>query len=540
MHTDVLIVGAGPVGLTLAIDLGRRGVSCTLVERKPAPEFLPKMERCNARTMEIFRRMALAEKMRAAGLRADVPMDVFIVLAMNEPPLLRLPYPSVDESRAQIASRNDGTMPREPYQLISQYTLEPLLKSEAEALPVATVRYGCGFESLTQDPGGVDVTLRDLDGTATCVRATYVIGCDGGGSSVRKQLGIQLRGEGDILRLWQALYFCPELYDRIPIGSGPGHGRHYHVADDRATFLIMQDSTRHWTLHSVVDQPEDMKGQFERTIGVPIRYEMLYAGEWRQNLLLADRYRSGRVFLAGDAAHLMIPTGGLGMNTGVGDAIDLSWKLAAMLQGWGGPSLLDSYEIERRQVGARNVEASRYASLGRRAWRAEYRPDIREASAAGEATRERLARVADVEQRKTNEMIGAELGYRYVGSPVIVNEPDGPEHHFREYVPTAWPGARLPHVWIEPRVSVHDRIGDGYTVLDLGNGRDDTGTLARALADLGAPVSTLKVNSPAARDVYGYDFILLRPDLHVVWRGNRPPDDPAGLAALATGRSTHQ
>jgi 2-polyprenyl-6-methoxyphenol hydroxylase-like FAD-dependent oxidoreductase len=454
--------------------------------------------------------------------------------------LLRLPYPSVDESRAQIASRYDGTTPREPYQLISQYTLEPLLKSEAEALPATTVRYGCAFESLTEDPGGVDVRLRDIDGAVTPLRATYVVGCDGGGSSVRKQLGIQLRGEGDILRLWQALYFCPGLYDRIPIGRGPGHGRHYHLADDRATFLIMQDSTRHWTLHSVVERPEDMKGQFERTIGVPIRYEMLYAGEWRQNLLLAERYRSGRVFLAGDAAHLMIPTGGLGMNTGVGDAIDLSWKLAATLQGWGGPSLLDSYEIERRQVGARNVEASRYASRGRRTWRAEYRPEIREASAAGEATREQLARVADVEQRKTNEMIGAELGYRYVGSPVIVDEPDGPDHHFREYVPTTWPGARLPHVWIEPGVSVHDRIGNGYTVLDLGNRRGDTATLARALADLGAPFATLELNSPAARDVYGYDFILLRPDLHVVWRGNRPPDDPAGLAALATGRSTHQ
>src|SRR5262249_23494240 len=199
-------------------------VRCTLVEQKAAPEFLPKMERCNARTMEIFRRMGLADKIRAAGLPSDVPMDVFIVLALNEPPLLRLPYPSVDDARAQIAACNDGRMPREPYQLISQYTLEPLLKAEAEQLPSVLARYGCAFESLTQDADGVDVTLRAADASVSRMRAKYVVGCDGGSSLVRKQLGIKLRGEGDLMRLYQALYYCPDLYDRIPIGAGPGHG----------------------------------------------------------------------------------------------------------------------------------------------------------------------------------------------------------------------------------------------------------------------------------------------------------------------------
>ena len=164
---------------------------------------------------------------------------------------------------------------------------------------------------------------------------------------MRRQLGIKLRGEGNLLQLRQALYRCDDLFERIPIGKG----RHYHVADDRATFLIMQDSTRHFTLHSVVESDADMAAMFEKTVGMPVEYEMLYVGEWKQNLLLADRYREGRVFLAGDAVHLVIPTGGLGMNSGVGDAIDLSWKLAATLQGWGGPNLLASYEIERRQIG---------------------------------------------------------------------------------------------------------------------------------------------------------------------------------------------
>ena len=536
MQTDVLIVGAGPVGLTLAFDLGRSGVTCLLIEQKPTPEFLPKMERCNARTMEIFRRLGAADSIRQAGLAASVPMDVFIVLAMNEPPLLRLPYPSVDAARAQIAACNDGTMPREPYQLISQYTLEPVLKTEVERQPSVVVRYGCRFESLTQRPDGVSVIARTEQGNAVAIEAKYVVGCDGGASTVRKQLGISLRGEGDLLRLFQALYLCPQLYDRIPIGPGPGHGRHYHVADAQSTFLIMQDSTKHWTLHATVQNPADMRAQFERTIGEPIPYEMLYVGEWKQNLLLADRYQRGRVFLAGDSAHLMIPTGGLGMNTGVGDAIDLSWKLAAVLEGWGGPALLNSYEIERRQVGDRNVGASRYASLGRRAWRAQYRPEIRQMSREGQGVRDTLARVADVEQRKTNEMIGAELGYRYVGSPIIVDEPGGPEHLFREYVPTTWPGARLPHVWLTDGVSVHDRIGDGYTLLQL-TPCDGAEALPHALREIGAPCATLNISSDAARRVYGYDLLLVRPDLHVAWRGNRPPDNPGEISRLATGHA---
>ena len=533
--TEVLIVGAGPVGLTLAIDLGQKGVRCTLIERKEAPQFLPKMERCNARTMEIFRRMGLAEKIRAAGLDRDVPMDVYVITAMNEPPLLRLPYPSVAQARREIDACTDGSMPLEPYQLISQYTLEPLLKSVAQSLPGVTVRYGCEFLSLEQDAAGVTARVRNGTGPVAGVRAAYLAGCDGGASRVRQELGIGLRGEGNLLQLRQALYSCDDLYDRIPIGNGPGKGRHYHVADDQATFLIMQDSTRHWTLHAVVGKDEDMARQFERTVGVPVKYDMLYVGEWKQNLLLADRYSKGRVFLAGDSVHLVIPTGGLGMNTGVGDAIDLAWKLAGTLQGWGGPSLLASYEVERRQVGDRNVGASRYASLGRRRWRGQYRPSIRDQTPEGQAAREHLARVADVEQRKTNEMIGAELGYRYVGSPIICEEPGGPEHLFREYVPTTWPGARLPHVWLKGHAAMQDRLGHGYTLLRLGGTREDTSALERSFKARGAPLDVLEVADEVARSVYGYDLILLRPDLHIVWRGNQSP--PNELAAVATGQA---
>src|SRR4029079_6018808 len=187
-----------------------------------------------------------------------------------------------------------------------------------------------------------------------------------------KQLEIKLSGEGNILQLRQALYRCDELFERIAIGRG----RHYHVADSQSTQLIVQDSTRHFTLHSVVEKDEDMAAMFEKTGAMPVNYEMLYVGEWRQNLLVADRFMDRRVLLAGDAVHLMIPTGGLGMNTGSGDAIDLGWNPAATLQGWGGPGLLASYEAERRPTGERNVGASRFASLGRRQWRSQWPPGI--------------------------------------------------------------------------------------------------------------------------------------------------------------------
>jgi 2-polyprenyl-6-methoxyphenol hydroxylase-like FAD-dependent oxidoreductase len=531
LNTQVIIVGAGPVGLTLAIDLGRRGVRCILLEQKEAPQFLPKMERCNARTMEIYRRLGIAQKIRDAGFPRDVPMDVFIVTSLIEPPLLHLPYPSVAQAQAEIVACTDGSMPLEPYQLISQYTLEPLLKSIAETLPTVDVRYGHEFISFEQDTAGVRARVR-CGGSTIELSAHYLVGCDGGSSNVRRQLGIRLQGEANLLQLRQALYRCDELFERIPIGKG----RHYHVADAHSTFLIVQDSTRHFTLHSVVDSDDDMKRMFEQTVAMPVDYEMLSCAPWRQNLLLADHYGHKRVFLAGDAVHLVIPTGGLGMNSGVGDAVDLSWKLAATLEGWGGPALLASYEIERRQIGARNVEASRHASRGRRAWRAAYKPNIRDSTPEGVATRANLSRIADVEQRKSNEMIGAELGYRYADSPVIFPETgDAPETDFMKYVPTSWPGARLPHVWLTDGTALHDRIGDGYTLLCLRGAQANSPALAQAFASLAAPFSVVEIDEERPRDVYGYDLLLLRPDLHVVWRGNRLPDDPAKLAALATG-----
>ncbi|MBV9600507.1 MAG: FAD-dependent monooxygenase [Chloroflexi bacterium] len=520
--TQVLIVGAGPVGLTLALDLGQRGVRCTLVERNPTSIQLPKMERCNGRTMEIYRRLGIAETVRAAGLPREAPMDVFLTTSLADPPLVHLPYPSVADARADIAAHNDGTRLLEPYQLISQYTLEPLLRSLVERLPSVDVRFGCELLAYTQNSDGVVASIDSGKGPTT-LQASYLVGCDGGSSTVRKQAGIQLHGRGGIRTLRQALFYCPDLYERLPFGKG----RHYHIARPPLfPFIILQDSTRHWTLHAAGASDAEMAPIFAASLGMPLPFDVLSVNEWTQHLLCADRYRDGRAFIAGDAAHLVIPTGGLGMNTGVGDAVDLAWKLAGTLAGWGGPGLLESYEPERRPIGLRNIKASGAAMAGRDSWRA--------------ARGAEMARLFDAEQRKVTEIQGIEAGYQYVDSPIIWPE-DGerPDPDAARYTPTTWPGARLPHVWLEDGTALHDRLGVGYTLLRLG-GTSDTWGLENAVRQTGAPLDVLEIGDRAAREVYGCDLVLVRPDLHVAWRGNSAPAEAEAIASRVTGWEGHR
>jgi 2-polyprenyl-6-methoxyphenol hydroxylase-like FAD-dependent oxidoreductase len=536
LDTQVLIVGAGPVGLTLALDLGLRGVRCTLIERNQTSIQLPKMERCNARTMEIYRRLGIAERVRDAGLPRHAPLDVFLALSMAGPVLAHLPYPSVAQAKAKIAARNDGGL-LEPYQLISQYTLEPLLRSIVETLPGVTVRFGCELISFAQNANSVSAIVQPCDAAEETIRASYLVGCDGGSSTVRKQLGIPLQGEGNIRKLRQALFRSEDLYEDIPIGKG----RHYHIAEGPLfPFLILQDSTRHWTLHAAASSDAEMAEIFRKSVGMPVAFDMLSVNEWTQHLMCAERYANGRVFLAGDAAHLVIPTGGLGMNTGVGDAVDLSWKLAATLAGWGGPQLLASYEAERRPIGLRNVKASRDAMTGRLGWRAAYKPNIRDDTPEGAATRSSMAELFDTEQRKVTEISGIEAGYRYVNSPVICDEPGaGPDPDSPRYLPTTWPGARLPHVWLADGVALHDRLGQGFTLLCLGGTRAKTSGLEQSFRELGMPLEVIQVDRDRAREIYERDFVLVRPDVHVAWRGNQLPEDPAKIAIVATGHSAY-
>ena len=531
--TQVLIVGGGPVGLTLAVDLGRRGIRCILIEQKEKPLRLPKMERCNARTMEIFRRMGLADRIRSLSFPAAARMDIGVVTTMAEEPLVRLPYPSVAECKAASAACRDGSLPLEPYQIVSQYTLEPFLKGVAEALPSVTVRFGCALLSFAQDEQGVTAEVEDSQGVRATIRADYLAGCDGGRSTVRKALGIALQGDGGLARKNQVFFRSEDLYSAIPFEKG----RMFFFANADESILVVQDDLKHFSFHtSCWGDEAEIRKTMDASIALPIKYEILAATGWTLHLLCAERFMDRRVFLAGDSAHLVIPAGGLGLNTGIAEAVDLSWKLAGTLQGWGGPSLLPGYEAERLPIGRRNVEASRYATWGQLAWRAAVRPDINENTPEGRGSRQAVIRLASVEQRKTHEMVGTELGYRYEDSPLVCPEPGRWPPDVREvYIPTSRPGARLPHMWLSDGSALHDRLGHGYTLLKLRAGADDTSGLERAIRAYGAALEVRQLDEPPLRDVYGRDLLLLRPDLHVAWRGDRAPDDPARVAAIVTG-----
>ncbi|MGB8681786.1 MAG: FAD-dependent monooxygenase [Candidatus Binatus sp.] len=528
---DVIVAGAGPVGLTLAIDLGRRGVKCLLVERNRITAPYPKMDRSNARTMEFYRRIGIVDRVRALGYPPEIPMDVFIVTRLCDPPLAVLRYPSVAECREQIAACRDCRLPLEPYQLVSQNKLEPLLKEVADATPNVTVRYGCELIDFTQDPTGVNVAMRVFDRSEQTLRAGYLVGCDGGSSTVRKKLGIQLEGRGGIQDVCQVIFGSKDLFERIPIGKG----RHYNFAHPNGSTIVVQGCRTEFTFHTSLPADTDFEPVLRDLIGFPCEIEIRIVVPWRQHLLVAERYRDGRVFIAGDAVHLVIPTGGLGMNTGVGDAFDLSWKLTGVIQGWGGSALLDAYEQERRPIGLRNRDAAGWAAAGVPIWRRLITPNVRDDTPAGAALRAEIAASANINHRRMHDMRGVEFGYSYAGSPLIATESTGVEQWDTcVYTPHTRPGVRIPHMWLKDGRAIQDLLGDDYTLLDL-RGDCETDGLERAFHALGAPFKLLRLDEPEVRQVYGCSVLLLRPDLHIAWRGDRAPENPAALATKATG-----
>jgi len=526
---DVCVVGAGPVGLTLALDLAKRGISVALVDKELQAGPWPKMERCNARTMEIYRRLGVHDEIRRHGQPENGSMSVAIVTRLSDPPLAWLEYPTVASMREKIAATNDGSLPCEPYQLISQYTLEPILRRTVERCAKVTTLFGHEFESFCEQADQVTIQCRTPT-QGRQITAHYLVGCDGAASPIRKQSGIELQGRGGIGRMHQVFFRSKDLLDRIPISRA----RHYWIADEHRSAIIVQDDGEHFSLHSTLPAGADFASVVRGLAGYDLDVEILHVGDWTMHLLLAESYGRGRVWLAGDAAHLVIPTGGLGMNTGVGDAIDLGWKLAATIKGWGGRALLASYEAERRAIGKRNVEASGFAAAGLAIWRNAWQRNIREDSMEGAATRADVGRLANIVQRRSHEMNGVELGYTYAGSPIVVSEAEPyPESDFFHYIPSASPGSRFPHVWLKDGRALQDIFGSGFTLLAFGDA--DTAPLQRAMKASVVPLEVLTLDEPPVHFVAARNLVLLRPDLHVAWRGNSLPASCESLVATVTG-----
>ena len=550
---DVIVAGAGPVGLTMIIELGRRGISTMIMERDPTTAPWPKMDRSNARTMEIFRRMGIVDRVRALGYPGDNPMDVFLVRTMNEPPIATIPFPSVDEKRAQVAACTDATLPLEPYQLVAQNDLEPLLREVAEKeTPNTVVRYGLELIGFEQDETGVTVTTRRTGDNETPIapspenlnaetvgegagaietfRCRYLVGCDGGRSTVRSLLEIPIEGISAPTDLRQVIFKSDDLYERMAVPKG----RHYSFVTGGHA-IVAQGSRKEFTLHSPLPADTDFYKLLRELIGFDCDIRISHVLTWRPHLRVARSFRKDRVFMAGDSIHLVIPTGGLGMNTGIGDAIDLSWKLAGTIQGWGGPELLNSYEAERRPVGIRNVEASTWAADGAFSWQATVTRETLEFGPAGEAARAKIAATFTAQQGRMHGMVGVETCYSYAGSTIVAHEPGNMPHwEISRIVPHSRPGIRIPHMWLKDGRAMQDLLGSGYTLLDL-SGTYDSTAMEAAFAEIGAPLEVIRLDEPHVRETLKASVLLIRPDLHIAWRETGYPNSIKEVARVVTG-----
>jgi 2-polyprenyl-6-methoxyphenol hydroxylase-like FAD-dependent oxidoreductase len=530
-RTSVLVVGAGPAGMVAALELAQHGVACILIEQAWHATHHPKMDVVNTRSMELLDRLGLAEPIRAAGVAADHPSDVIWSTGLAGQPITVWHQPSVAEYWRRISRNNDGSQPAQPWQRLSQIVLEPLLRRRCQQHPLIDLRCGRHFDSLSQDRDGVTSLVTNIrHGVAEVIRSDYVIGCDGAASQVRHALGIALTG-----------FAVPELpaaymihFRSRDVSTLHRHGRFWHYFAFRYVILA-QDEVDTWTLHvNAADPaefdipPTDPAGFARQILGTDLDIDSVQlTTRWRPKFLIADQYHHDRVLLAGDAVHQMFPTGGYGMNTGVADAIDAAWKVAAMVKEVGGPALIDSYGIERRPVGLRNMDTS-HRHLGVHL-------------AAGKLLAEgaELPAIAGFLQRHRgeNEYAGIELGYRYDDSPVVCHENTGaPSWTPERYTPTTWPGGRPPSVILGRGQPLYGELGSGFTLVDFaGNGR--AAPLLQAAHDIDLPIRHVVVADDHARELWERDLVLLRPDQHVGWRGNSAPPDAGRVLDRLLGRT---
>ena len=494
--------------MTLARTLSLFGVHCLLVERNPSTTRHPKMDITNGRSMELFRRLGLAGKLRAVAVPEENNFDVSWITSLTGRELHRFRYPSVVEKRAEIVARNDGRQPREPAMRVSQVMIEPVLRNSILNDPLIEARWGVGFEDFAQDETGVTCTLRVMEtGTTETVHCDFLAGCDGGSSIVREKLGIGLDGKAAVAHRYM-IHFQSNARDTLQ-----AFGVAWHYQTDKGT-LIAQDDKDTWTLQTRMpaDGNPDPEAMLDAWAGRSFARKILVGNPWFTHLLLAERYQGGRVFLAGDAAHQYIPTGGYGMNTGIGDAVDLGWKLAATVKGWATKGMLESYTRERRPVGLRNRLGSE-RHTGVRLKIAELYQNIADPDALGRA----IAALGNAE----NESWGLEFGYCYdgvEGDPVV-------------YEPTTAPGARLPSVFLRDGSALYDKLGPWFTLLRFGDA--DPSPLIDSAP---APLTTVIVDDHAIAPIYHARLVLVRPDTHVAWRGNDCQDGKAVWDKVLDGR----
>ncbi|WP_166349368.1 FAD-dependent monooxygenase [Phytoactinopolyspora limicola] len=513
--TPVTVVGAGPVGMVTALELAHHGVPSVLVEQSLTTTSQPKLDVINTRSMELFDRLGLASDVRAAGVAPEHAFDVIWSTGLDGEVITTWDLPSVNDVWDRIRDRNDGTQPAQPWQRMSQTVLEPILRTHCEESELIDLRCGKRIVGLEQDDDGVTTYVADVaSGDLAAVRSGFVVGCDGPASTIRDMLGIAVRPVTDVPDL-------PGLYQvhlrSHDLATLHRHGRFWHYFAFRYVILA-QDEVETWTVHAHAEHPddftvppEDPAGLVRSLLGLDLDIdEVLVTSRWRPRFVIADSYRKDRVFLAGDAAHQMFPTGGYGMNTGVADAVDIGWKLSAVIRSWGGPKLLDSYETERRPVALNNIHMSRrhigvHVTAGRMLKRG--RP---------------LAEIAEYLQaeRGENEYSGVELGDRYNGSPVVCDEPlPSPAWDPWQYIPTTTPGSRPPSVLTAEGHSLFEQLGSGFTLVDFaGDGRAEPLLAAAQLHEV--TIRHVVIHDDHARRLWERDLVLIRPDQRVAWRSN--------------------
>jgi len=531
--TPILIVGGGPVGLSLALDLGWRGIKHTLIERDSgtAVVMLAKANGLDERTMEMYRRWGVSDRLKEVGFPADHPGDTVYATSLN----------GYYIGRSILASMNESKTPAftpQKAQRAPQYELDPVLANAVKTRGLTDILYGTEFDRFEQDEDGVTVKVIDVKTQRSfTIRCKYLVACDGAGSKARQLLGISFEGKQLDFSL-SAMIRIPNL-KMTPANMG---GERYLLINESSVWCVFTsvDGREIWriTVHGSQDRLDvdryDITADIKRAIGSDdVPFEILRLIPWRRSQCSAAKYEAGRVVLAGDSAHTMSPTGGHGLNTGVGDVSDLSWMLQASLDGWGGKNLLKAYEQERRPVGIRNAAS---CTRNYAAWVQDGKyTDVFDPGPKGDACRKKVGDHFVNALKDEWYSVGIALGYRYENSPVIVPDgspptPDSPI----EYIPTARPGHRAPHAWLSDGRSTIDLFGHGFVLLRFAHDLD-VSTLENAARSLGVPLMTYDVEDPKIASLYERKLVLVRPDGFVAWRADKLPADNLELLNTVRG-----